>query len=65
MLSLERSLLCVAFHLFLRTIASVAVFGGPEKGRLCHLPSTYFCIRLTGMKDGGADLLSSILVNNV
>ena len=37
--------------------------GGPEKSRFYCLSSLYFCGRLTGIKDGGAYLLS-IRINN-
>ena len=46
------SLMCVACHLFLRTVASV-VGGGPEKG----LPSVFLQVLQTGIKDGGANVL--------
>ena len=60
------SLKHVARHLIWWTVASVDLFddGGPENGRFCRLSSLYFCGRLTGIKDGGVDLLS-ILVNNL
>ena len=51
------NLISVAFSFFFRTVASVDVFGGPEKGRYFRL-STYFNGRYLGVKDGGADLLS-------
>ena len=47
-------LICVACHLFfLRTFGSVDVGadGGPEKGRVCRLYSTYFRRRSPGIKE--------------
>ena len=54
------SLICVALHLMLRTVASVVV-RGPEQGRLFRQTSTYLCRRSPGMKHGDADLLSILI----
>ena len=56
------NLIRVTFSFFFRTVASVDVVGGPEKGRFSRL-STYFNRGSLGIKDGGTDLLF-ILDNN-